>query len=487
MTRYVYIWICLALFLGTQSSVLAQTGGGGQGGGGGNGNGGQFPGGILISPSGLVDRAAVSAANAGALRQLKNQAQKALAPELNQVSSQRFVSLAKLDREIAQRLNDSKVLTSEIRFLAGLNRIDFVVIEENDVLLVGPASGFGVSPEGRMVSVETGRPVLCLDDLLTALRGASQEDAVGCSMDPDVGRVQQAMEWLNANSAPSTPAMARAKMQRCVELQGEWTVTTFGVPETSRMCLAMVEADYLMKRIAIGLENPNVKGMKSSLSLARPNDNMMRRWWFAPNYVLERSGDSRVFAFGGPRLQLYGREELIGENGQIIDANLKQPSSEKFAQLFNERIGPLTEKVPAFADLQNMFDILTAVAVIDDAEAAARLSWELLALRDSSLLPTAIYNVPKTTLPEVNTKSAGSLIIGAFSGGVTIRPSSQLAKFALKGESTTAESEKTKTGKDELPQWPVEDEIAVGKSSESWWWDASEDDGAKEDRSKRTR
>lgn len=445
-----------------------------QNGGGGNGNGGQFPGGILIAPGGLVNRANTGALPPAAMRQLRNQAKKSLNDDLNRSAKQRCVSLAGLDHVIVDRLSANQSLTAEMRFLAGLTRIDFVIVEQHDVILVGPASGFASSPDGRMVSVESGRPVLTLDDLLVALRSASAELHVGCSMDPDIGRLQEAMDWLKANSAPSTPADARARMQRCVELQGEWNVSTFGVPETSRMCLAMVEADYLMKRIAIGVENPGVRGLKSSLALARPNDNMMRRWWFTPRYTLERTEDSRVFGLFGPRLQLYGREELINAHGDIVAANLTQPSSEKFAQLFSDRIDQLAEKVPAFADLQNIFDVLTAMAILMDAETNGRLTWELRALRDDQLLPTAVYNVPRTTRPEINTKDSGSLIIGAFSGGVTIRPRNILATTVVRNDADVTSGHQTASERraEARVAWPADDTLLKNTPNDGWWWDA---------------
>ncbi len=460
--------------------LQAQNGGGGNGNG--NGNGGQFPGGILISPEGLVNRASTGALPPAALRQLRNQAQKSLNADLTRSSDQRFVSLARLDKAISEQLAANMSLPADMRFLAGLTRIDFVIVEEHDVVLVGPASGFAATPEGRVISVETGRPALNLDDLLVAIRSAGMEHHVGCSMDPDVNRLNQAMDWLKANSAPSTRGDALARMNRCVELQGEWYVSTFGVPDTSRMCLAMVEADYLMKRIAIGVENPGVRGLKSSLALARPNDNMMRRWWFSPKYTLERSEDFRVYAFSGPRLQLHGREELINENGEIIDAKLTQPSSEKFAQLFSDRIDQLAAKVPAFADLQNIFDLLTAAAILNKATAEGRLDWEVTALLDDQALPVAAYNVPKTTLPEVNTKDAGSLMIGAFSGGVTIRPRNVIASARLRN-ATRVESESNDSSnarKKEAQAWPIDATQRDDSKPDAWWWDATSD--AKEKR-----
>lgn len=446
------------------SPGFAQNGGNQGGGnqGGGNGGQGQFPGGILINPSGLIDRAVVPQGGGVSLqKQLKNAAQQNLASDLNQPSDLRKISLRQLELEIVRQLGEGRSLSPDVRFLAGLTRIDFVffIDEGHDVIIAGPAEGFAPLNSGRFVGVETGRPVLCLDDFLIALRGVADQTAVGCSIDPDPQKLATSQQWLKQNASPATVDVARARLERMVQLQGAWNITTFGVPEDSRLCLAMIEADYLMKRIAIGVDNPGIKGLKSSLALAGPGDNMMRRWWFAPHYkTLERNADGTAFQMSGPRLQLFAQEELMEENGNLIDADFSQASSEKFAKLFNARLDELARRVAAFADLQNIFDVLTAVAIVHDGQSKGTVSWKPDVLLDAEQLPTTAYSAAKETSPMLNVKmSGGSLIIGAFSGGVTFRPAQVVRQFTVTSNPETSP-------KLASPKSPAE-------SNDRWWWD----------------
>ncbi len=438
-------------------------GGGNQGGGNQNGgNGGQFPGGILINPSGVVDRSVVLPSGGAALqKKLRQAAAQNLSTELNQKSERRHVSLKRLEEEITKQLKGETLLSPDVRFLAGLTRIDFVFVIDDgqDIVIAGPAEGFAPITNGRVIGVESGRSALNLDDLLVSLRSAAAESAVGCSIDPDPQRLRDSQQWLKQNSSPATLDVARARLERMVALQGNWNITTFGVPEGSRMCLSMIEADYLMKRLAIGVDNPGVRGMKSSLALAGPGDNMMRRWWFAPHYEpVERNPQRTAFRLAGPRFQLFAQEEVMDANGNLTDADFTQKSSEKFARLFNERIDELVQRYPSFADLQNIFDILTAMAIVRDCQSRGVLNWKPAVLLDEDALPVSNYLVAKETTPMLNVKmSGGSLVIGAFSGGVTFKPARVVRQFQESSSEELSHEQKSMT--------------PTLESSGRWWWD----------------
>jgi len=467
MKSATFVLATILCLVAESSAALAQ-GGGNQGGGnqgGGNqggGNGGQFPGGILIRPGGLIDRAVIGPGGGASLqKQLKLAAQRTLDADLNRPSELRQVSLKGLETEIARRLAAGESLSQDIRFLAGLTRIDFVFIVDDgqDVVIAGPAEGFAAVNGGRYIGVNSGRPVMCLDDLLVALRNPVGEGSAGCSIDPDPQRLSDSMRWLKQNSSPATIDVARARLEHMVSLQGLWNVTTFGVPEDSRMAVAMVEADYLMKRLAIGIDNPGVKGLKSSLSLAGPGDNMMRRWWFAPTYEsIERNAEATAWHLSGPRLQLFAQEELMDADGHLKDANSVQGSSEKFAKSFNDRFDALVHRIPAFADLQNIFDILVTAALIRDSQERGTLQWRSDVLVDAAKFPTTSYTVPRETSPMLNVRSSGaSLVIGAFTGGVSFRPGQMLRVI----RETTDEG---LAGKMPFPVRPT-------ALAPNWWWD----------------
>ena len=145
-------------------------------------------------------------------------------------------------------------------------------------------------------------------------------------------------------------------------------------------------------------------------------------------------------------------------NGVLSDADVPKASSEKFAKLFNERIVEIVRRVPAFADLQNMFDILVTAAVILDSRKNETLRWQPELLLDANQFATASYTVPQETTPMLNIKSTGAgLVIGVFSGGVSFKPRGILREISEAKDGSLADRLKTVSAK----QIPVM----------RWWWD----------------
>jgi len=84
----------------------------------------------------------------------------------------RYVSLNRLEAAIAYQQQNHRPLSPDMLTLAGLQRVQYVMIypESGDLVLAGPADDWQVETDGRIVSVETGLPVVRLDDLLTLWR-----------------------------------------------------------------------------------------------------------------------------------------------------------------------------------------------------------------------------------------------------------------------------------------------------------------------------
>ena len=105
------------------------------------------------------------------------------------------------------------------------------------------------------------------------------------------------------------------------DILGLQTVRIDGVPPDSHFATMLVEADYRMKRVAIGLETPAVKGMRSHLALIGPGGNTIQRWWFIPCYdSIARSEDGLAFQFIGQRAQLLTQEEVADAEGNRFNA-----------------------------------------------------------------------------------------------------------------------------------------------------------------------
>src|SRR5690606_5279897 len=100
----------------------------------------------------------------------------------------RRVSLRQLEAALAQLgQHDPSQLPEEIQCLAGLQRIQYVLVypEEQDVVLVGPAEGWRINELRHPVGETTGRPVNQLEDLLVAMQAAfASDEPISCSIDP---------------------------------------------------------------------------------------------------------------------------------------------------------------------------------------------------------------------------------------------------------------------------------------------------------------
>ncbi len=435
-------------------------GGGNQGGGnqgGGQGQGNQPPGGILISPDGVVAGAEVSRQPARLQqKRLQALAQQHLSADMNRPSELRKVSLVRLEEECRRALEAGEDLSPEIRFLAGLNRIDYVFLmpETRDLVIAGPAEGFATLDNMRVVGTESGRPTLTLEDLLVMLRLGSSQDTLGCSFDPDPGRLAQAQAYLQQNSNAVSMAVAKQRFAGVTQVLGPWDVSIFGVPASSHTATSFVEADYQLKRLALGLDSPRVRGFRSYLAMVTPNGNLLRRWWFAPRYnALETTPDETTFYLSGPRLQLMSQDELIGADGKRENAAFMEVSNEKFTRQFNEKMEELCSNVASLAVLQNQFDLAVASALIRQYRLAERINWSPDLLLDEQRLPLTQYNVAEQVPSQVNARTAsGQLMIGLIGGGISIVPASVVRRDLL----------------------VVRDDLSVPATVNdptAWWWD----------------
>src|SRR5262245_60136291 len=109
--------------------------------------------------------------------------------ELNERTEMRMISLRRLEEAVSEaKQSTAEMLPDDLRFLAGIQRIQYVLVypEEHDIVLAGPGEGWKVDDEGNVVGVTTGRPVLRLEDLLVALRSVDQarQGGISCSIDP---------------------------------------------------------------------------------------------------------------------------------------------------------------------------------------------------------------------------------------------------------------------------------------------------------------
>ncbi len=455
----------LAQFGGAGGNAGGANGGGGIGGGGGNQfGGGNQVGGILIDADGVV-RSHVPRPASPKLQKAARDAFLAekLDGDLVSFSERRQVSLVRLERACEQLLQSGKPLDEPLRYLAGLQRIDYLFVDPDgaDLVIAGPAEGFVPDATGRMVGVTTGRPPLRLDDLMVALQAVgSGTPAIGCSIDPEPTRLARMQQFINQNSRPTSPARAAGRYKQMANILGQQNVSVFGIPADSHFAVTLVEADFRMKRISLGKEPSGVRGLKSHLSLIKPGGNSIQRWWFTPKYdSISTTEDRTAFQLAGQRVQLHAQDEIAAASGARADASFERASTHDFARMFTAKYPELAARSPLFAELQNLFDLAIMAALVHEERLAEKVGWEKRSFSrtDSELIPA--YSVPRH-VPSMSTfrKARRGLILGLI-GGVTIEPGQVLRQAAV-GDDATRLSGIRRLALD-----------AGSADEQPWWWD----------------
>src|SRR5687768_7267131 len=251
------------------------------------GNGGfrsSAVGGVLVDAQGVLTNPEID--DLGRLRQLREQLMQETPAELKEPVKMRMVSLRRLEEAIAERKRKTEMplLSDEIHYMAGLTRIQYVLVypEQNDIVLAGPAEGWKVDEKGTVVGVSTGQPILQLDHLLVALRTAESaaQNVISCSIDPTPEGLRRFQAFASQQRKYSPATLTGIE-----QALGMQTITINGVPDTSDFARIMVAADFRMKRIAMGFDKSPVKGLPSYLQMVgTTSGGMAPRWWLAPNY-----------------------------------------------------------------------------------------------------------------------------------------------------------------------------------------------------------
>jgi hypothetical protein len=468
-----------ALILSSAIAVHAQgiggggggggTGGGGTGGGGTGGQGGQTgnsAGGILVDAKGVV-RPMFHVEASGRLDRKRRAelAGRLLPTDLNRYSKLRKVSLVRLEATCARYLADQEHVPQELNFLAGLQRIDYVFVypDEKDLVIAGPAEGYVVDDGGRAMGITNGQPALRLEDLLVALRSIERDrGAIRCSIDPNQANLAKFTSFVADNRGGATLEAATAQYQQMAEVLGMQDVSVSGVPADSRFAELLVEADVRMKYIAIGLSKPPVKGFKSHLAMVGAGANSMQRWWFTPLYdAFVRSEDGLGFEFNGQRVQLLSEDELVSASGQRMSSAFTRVTTQKYSTQFTERFPELARVIPAFAELQGLFDLSVLAALLKKERLPAKVGWTMPLFLDDKRATISRHNVPRQTPSVSNFKMLGKgVMVMQVTGGVLLNP------WELTGHGEFQRDAGGKLHSAQQAAVPAKD-----LENDRWWWD----------------
>ena len=408
-------------------SAMAQFGGGGGGGGGGDTIGGGATSGVAVDADGVLKRVTVQDPTGDLARQRVQEALTRLDRDVAQRSKLRKVSLTRLERDHQQRLAEGRPIDDAMQHLAGLTRLQYVFCypESGDVVIAGPAEAWAEAPSGRMLGIESGRPVLELQDLVVALRAfppGVKKEAVHLLLDrSDRGRpVADAPIPARASAAasatrPRIRARSNSSSINCANSSAckSSRSAAFRPRRISPKC--MVEADYRMKLIGIGLEQPPVR-LKSYVDRANPSQvarNALQRWYFVPNYQCVRvSDDALAMELVGDGVKLVGENEVVGKDGSRPKAaGGGNRASDAFVNAFTKVYPKLAERAPVYAQLRNCIDLAVAAAFIQHQDYYGLAKWKPeVFLTTKTPIPVETLNPPQQVESAVNASGKASTL-----------------------------------------------------------------------------
>ncbi len=475
LRRFIYNFALLAVAFSTCGSALFANNNNNNNNGGANNNNNNNTNvfgnvaGVEIDPLGVLR---VLPSDPRVTWQRLQSARQELPQNLRRPSSLRKVSLNRLESQLAAKLAKGERVPADMLSLAGLTRLQYVFFypESGDIVIAGPAEGFGQDSNGRFVGVDSGKPTLLLEDLVIALRAfppvVSNDpnhdgNMIKVSIDPTqegLKRMKQTLGQIGGTFQPDqVPNIVNALRQSL----GLNEVSLEGVPRTSHFAHVLVEADYRMKLIGIGLENPPVPMTTYIAKLAQSNAgaNDLLRWFFVPNYdVMACSEDGTAMMIEGQGLKLVAEDELVNRNGERkVKGATTNPASKAFTNDFTKKFNLIADASPVYGQLRNLVDLTFAAAFIQDRDLYQKSGWNLGVLASEDTFAVETRPAPRQVETAINAIMRGSRLVTPIGGGIQIQ-----AKMALKNVQGDEDNSLAKAhdalNLDAVP-------------AAQWWWD----------------
>ncbi|MCA9264960.1 MAG: DUF1598 domain-containing protein [Planctomycetales bacterium] len=424
--------------------------------------------GVVVDAQGVLRVRSYQDPGGQLTRQRIEQLRATMDPDISRVSKLRKVSLTRLEAVIAERLAKGTGATDDMKYLAGMTQLQYVFYypETRDIVIAGPAEGYVHDVSGRVRGMRSGRSVLELQDLVVALRcfppSGSETNVISCSIDPTQEGLARMQQFLHDISGRIQPSDAERIAQGLHESLGPHNVSIQGVSSASHFAQVLVEADYRMKLIGIGLEQPPVH-MTTFIQKASPSDvarNALQRWYFVPDYETVRvSEDGYAMELIGEGVKLISENEMIAQDGGRVRADRVDRASQAFARSFTQKYAEIADHSPIYAQLRNLIDMSIAAAFLQQEDWYHAADWDAPVFGDEAEFSVETYPVPQTVESAVNVVWKGSTLMTPIGGGVHIRPQEALVSTNVQAD-------------DQGDLQAERQKIAVpAQDPQRWWWD----------------
>lgn len=415
-------------------------------------------GGVEVNAEGAIARAELR--DVVALRDARRAALEGLTGDVTNPSTLRKISLRRLDALLAEHARRNEPLTSELLYLAGLQRVEYVFAypASHDLVLAGPAEGWAVDDAGNVVGESSGAAVLQLVDLIAALRSSDalvSGELISCSIDPTPEGLQRFARLMNGGRTLLSPQLLR-RMERAV---GRQTVTLTGVARDSHFAQVLAAADWQMKRLGMGLVESPIDGLTSYLELLGDSPdavpcNAMPRWWIAyGTEPVERDAEGLAWRLSPPGLQVCTEAGRLDADGRVAVRRDIDSVARQWALDMTHEYDQLALVEPVFGQLRGCMDLALVTAVLATGDLLTHVGLELPMLLDGSRLQLAPQHVPKTVASHASALPTGRAWVVSVSGGVELDVGRVVNDAAV--QPTLRE---------------VQQRSAPTKTS-SWWWD----------------
>ena len=436
---------------------------------GGTGTISHFPTGVWVDPQGVL-LPLMKEARSGDLAALRNSSSQHVGQDnARQSSPLRMISLSRLEKEIQLNEAMGQGIDDTMRYLAGLRRIEYVFVypQSRDLVIAGPAGDWVEGGENRVVSCETGDPVVRLDDLVVIFRQmmSGRNAEFGCMINPRQENLKTAVAFLQKWSVRRVPPGDAARKAWCEQFRaavGKEDIEVFGGPGSPHPAArTLVEADYRMKLVGMGLEE-GVPGVTSYLNLikgAPPSDMGVLRWWFTLNYdAIETSQDHLAFNIRGQGVKVESENEHVTAQGQRVHTGESEPLNRRFTASFTQHFDELCAKYPVYAELRNLCDLALAASLIREEGLTDKADWHMAYFGNPQAFAVELGEPPKEVDAIVNCRVAdrGRFIAGV-SGGVVVKPGELVSRQAMHVEGS--------------PQLQGERLGKAKPQTDRWWWD----------------
>ena len=464
--KLAFLFCCAALVF-PMTAVAQNNGGGGNNQGGGFNNNDvdviNLVGGVKIDASGVLS-AAKDSIDRETLERLEN-GMSDVSRDINKDTELRMISLRGLEAAITQAKDEGRPLSRDMLYMAGLQRIEFIVLspEDNDIIIAGPAEGIKVNDRGIVVGKNSGTPVIRLEDFLVAMRSvdnARTGQGISVSIDPTQKGIKQLQGLFGQLKRSRTPF--NPQMQPQVEkAMGDQMINLTGVPTDSRFSQVLVAADYKMKRLSMGLEQAPISNFPSFMEMAQKanvkNLTAAPRFWMECHYEpVAKDEQGHVWQIRGQGVRTLTEESKFDQNGKKSQTGTQNRFAKKWADGMTERFEELSKAEPAFRELRNMMDLSVAAAIIRREGLADKVGMaipSILGLTEASV-STPSYSVPKTVPAECSFVRISQSWLVSASGGVQVDSWSVAEKTEAANLGEVAK-------------------VATNRTSDVWWWNAA--------------